>query len=89
MPSGCTMKFLASDIRGKTVMTDEGLMLGRLRNVVVEERTGELTTILIEPAEDVDPRVFRRDPRGFLAFPFENVRSVRDVIVVSTANAMA
>ena len=78
------MKILASDIRGKTVMSDEGIMLGRLRNIVVDERTGELSQVLIEPADDVDPRLFKRDQRGYLAFPFENVRSVRDVIVVST-----
>ncbi len=78
------MKMLASDIRGKTVMSDEGIMLGRLRNIVVDSNTGDLSQVLIEPAEDVDPRLFKRDARGYLAFPFENVRSVRDVIVVTT-----
>ncbi|MHB8604724.1 MAG: PRC-barrel domain-containing protein [Thermoplasmatota archaeon] len=78
------MKLLASDIKGKTVMSDEGLMLGRLRNVVVDEKTGDLAQVLVEPAEDVDPRLFKRDNRGYLVFPFENVKSVRDVIVVST-----
>lgn len=78
------MKLLASDIRGKTVMSDEGLMLGRLRNIVADEKTGDLSQVLIEPSEDVDPRLFRRDQRGYLVFPFENVKSVRDVLVVST-----
>lgn len=79
-----TMKLLATDIRGKTVMSDEGTMLGRLRNVTVNERSGELAEVLIEPADDVDPRLFKRDSRGYVCFPFDNVRSVRDVIVVST-----
>ncbi|HVL48419.1 MAG TPA: PRC-barrel domain-containing protein [Candidatus Thermoplasmatota archaeon] len=83
------MKLLASDIKGKTVMSDEGMMLGRLRNIVLEEKSGELTQVLIEPAEDIDPRLYRRDQRGFLVFPFENIRAVRDVIVVSTVNAGA
>ncbi len=78
------MKLLATDIRGKTVMSDEGTMLGRLRNVTANERTGELTEVLVEPADDVDPRLFKRDARGYVVFPFENVKSVRDVIVVST-----
>ncbi|MHB8586333.1 MAG: PRC-barrel domain-containing protein [Thermoplasmatota archaeon] len=80
---------LASDLRGKTVMSDEGMMLGRLRNITTEEKTGELVQVLIEPAEDVDPRLFKRDNRGYLVFPFENVKSVRDVIVVTTVNATA
>ena len=78
------MKLLATDIRGKTVMSDDGTMLGRLRNVSVNERTGELAEVLVEPADDVDPRLFKRDGRGYVVFPFENVKSVRDVIVVST-----
>lgn len=79
------MKIMASDLRGKTVMSDEGLMLGRLRNLVINEHTGDLTHVLIEPGEDVDTRLFKRDKRGYLVFGFEAVRSVRDVIVVGTA----
>ncbi|MEA3200607.1 MAG: hypothetical protein QOE90_2035 [Thermoplasmata archaeon] len=81
---GALMKLLATDIRGKTVMSDDGTMLGRLRNVSVNERTGELAEVLVEPADDVDPRLFKRDNRGYVVFPFENVKSIRDVIVVST-----
>ena len=79
------MKVLASDVRGKTVMSKEGLMLGRLRNIVINEATGDLSQILVEPAEDIDPRLFKRDNRGYLLFGFDAVRSVRDVVVVSAA----
>jgi sporulation protein YlmC with PRC-barrel domain len=79
------MKIMASDLRGKTVMSDEGLMLGRLRNLIINEGTGDLTHVLVEPGEDVDTRLFKRDKRGYLVFPFDSVRNVRDVIVVATA----
>jgi sporulation protein YlmC with PRC-barrel domain len=79
------MKIMASDLRGKTVMSDEGLMLGRLRNIIINEGTGDLTHVLVEPGEDVDTRLFKRDKRGYLVFPFESVKNVRDVIVVATA----
>ncbi|MBI4393756.1 MAG: PRC-barrel domain-containing protein [Euryarchaeota archaeon] len=78
------MKILASDIRGKTVMSDEGLMLGRLRNVVVNTESGDLSQVLVEPSEDVDPRLFKRDPKGYILFPFEAVKSIKDVIVIET-----
>ncbi|HVL87465.1 MAG TPA: PRC-barrel domain-containing protein [Candidatus Thermoplasmatota archaeon] len=78
------MRILASEVKGKTVMSDEGMMIGRLRNVVVEDKTGELTQVLVEPSDDVDPRLFKRDDRGYLVFPFDAVKSVRDVIVIST-----
>lgn len=79
------MKIMASDLRGKTVMSDEGLMLGRLRNIIINEGTGDLTHVLVEPGEDVDTRLFKRDKRGYLVFEFGAVRSVRDVIVVNAA----
>lgn len=79
------MKIMASDLRGKTVMSDEGLMLGRLRNIIINEGTGDLTHVLVEPGEDVDTRLFKRDKRGYLVFEFAAVRSVRDVIVVNAA----
>lgn len=80
------MKVLASELQGKTVMSDEGLMLGRLRNIQMNEATGNLTNVLIEPSGDVDPRLFKRDDRGYLLFPFQNVKAVRDVIIMDTAN---
>ena len=51
------MKLLESDLRGKTVMSEEGLYLGILRNSLVDERTGQLLSILVEPSEDIDPRL--------------------------------
>ncbi len=79
------MKLLATELKGKTVMSDDGLMLGRLRNLELSKATGELTNVLIEPSGDVDPRLFERDDRGYLIFPFKNVKAVRDVIIMQTA----
>jgi len=76
------MKILENDLRGKTVMTEEGLYLGILRNSTVDERTGALLNILIEPSEDVDPRLYHLDTQGHLIFPFETIKSVKDVIII-------
>jgi sporulation protein YlmC with PRC-barrel domain len=76
------MKILENDLRGKTVMTEEGLYLGILRNSTVDERTGALLNILIEPSEDVDPRLYHLDNQGHLIFPFETIKSVKDVIII-------
>lgn len=80
------MKVLATELKGKTVMSDDGLMLGRLRNIEMNEATGDLENVLIEPSGDVDPRLFKRDERGYLIFPFENVKAVRDVIIMDQAS---
>jgi len=79
------MNVLATDLKGKTVMSDEGLLLGRLRNVLMNPKTGDLTQLLVEPGDDVDPRLFKRDPRGYLVFDISALRSVRDVILITAS----
>ncbi|MCK4332156.1 MAG: PRC-barrel domain-containing protein [Thermoplasmatales archaeon] len=78
------MKVLESELRGKTVMSEEGLYLGILRNSLVDEKTGSLLGILIEPSEDIDPRLYHLDDMGHLVFPFENIKSVKDVVIIGS-----
>ncbi len=76
------MKITESELRGKTVMSEEGLYLGILTNSTVEERTGQLMNILIEPSDDVDPRLYHLDNQGHLVFPFNSIKSVKDVVII-------
>ena len=76
------MKITETDLRGKSVMTEEGLYLGVMRNTTVDVKTGELVGILVEPSDDVDPRLYHLDDQGHLVFPFESVKSVKDVIII-------
>jgi sporulation protein YlmC with PRC-barrel domain len=79
---GKIMKITESELRGKTVMSEEGLYLGILRNSTVEERTGQLMNVLIEPSDDVDPRLYHLDNQGHLVFPFNTIKSVKDVVII-------
>ena len=76
------MKLLESDLRGKTVMSEEGLYLGIMRNTTVDAKTGTLLNILIEPSDDIDPRLYHLDKQGHLVFPFSTIKSVKDVIII-------
>jgi sporulation protein YlmC with PRC-barrel domain len=78
------MKVLESDLRGKTVMSEDGTYLGILRNSLVDEKTGSLKSILIEPSDDIDPRLYHLDELGHLVFPFESIKSVKDVVIVGS-----
>ena len=69
-------------MRGKRVMSDEGMYLGTLRNITVDEKTGQLDNIMVEPSDKIDSRLYNQDERGYLLFPFKAVKSVRDVIVI-------
>ena len=75
------MKEFVTRLEGKTVMTEDGQLLGILVDFIVETRTGKIESMLVEPAESVDPRQFRTDPKGHLVLPIKVMRSVRDVIV--------
>jgi len=76
------MKITENELRGKTVMSEEGLYLGVMRNSTVNSKTGGLISILVEPSEDVDPRLYHLDDQGRLIFPFESIKSVKDVIII-------
>ncbi len=76
------MKVTEDELRGKTVMSREGLYLGVLRNITVDGKTGTLRNILIEPSEDVDPRLYHLDKQGHLIFSFDSIKSVKDVVII-------
>jgi sporulation protein YlmC with PRC-barrel domain len=76
------LRITENELRGKTVMTEEGLYLGIMRNTTVDVRTGELRGVLIEPSDDVDPRLYHLDEQGRLVFPFDSIKSVKDVIII-------
>ena len=76
------MKITENELRGKTVMTEEGLYLGIMRNSTVDPKTGSLVGILVEPSDDVDPRLYHLDNEGRLVFPFDSIKSVKDVIII-------
>ena len=76
------MKITENKLRGKTVMSEEGLYLGIMRNSTVDAKTGELYDILVEPSDDVDPRLYHLNDQGHLVFPFNSIKSVKDVIII-------
>lgn len=78
------MKITEDQLRGKTVMSEEGLYLGILRNSTVDEVTGELIDVLVEPSDDIDPRLYHLDKNGNLVFPFSSIKSVKDVVIIGT-----
>jgi sporulation protein YlmC with PRC-barrel domain len=76
------MKITEDALRGKTVMSEEGLYLGIMRNSTVDVKTGKLVGLLVEPSDDVDPRLYHQDNKGNLMFPFDSIKSVKDVIII-------
>ncbi len=76
------MKVMENEIRGKKVMSHEGLYLGIIKNITVDEKTGKLIDLIVEPSDKIDPRLYHQNEEGYLIFPFDSVKSVKDVVVL-------
>lgn len=63
-------------------MTNDGQILGMIENFIVDTTTGELHHVLVIPAEEIEPRLYNTDAQGRLVLPFQNMRAVRDVVVM-------
>jgi len=80
------MKVFATEMHGKTVMTEDGQILGVLDDFLLETKTGRILSLLVSPAESVEARLFKTDPEGRLILSFRSMKSVRDVIVTQLAD---
>ena len=83
--AGHGMKVFATQLKGKTVMTEDGQILGILADFMIETKTGRIRSMLVSPAESVETRLFKTDPEGRLILNFRTMKAVRDVIVTQLA----
>ena len=81
------MRKFITELKGKTVMTNDGQILGMIENFLVNTTTGEIQNCLVVPAEEVESRLYKTDAQGRLVLPFSEMRAVRDVVVMSVSNA--
>lgn len=79
------MKLFATELRGKTVMTEDGQILGVLSDFIMDTKTGKIASILVSPAEHVEARLFKTDAEGRLILSFKTMKAVKDVIVTQLA----
>lgn len=75
-------KVFESDIRGKKIMSKDGLYLGILRDSLTDEKTGLVTSVLVEPSEELDTKLYHLDDSGNLVVSFDSIRSVDDDTIV-------
>ena len=77
------MKFFSNDILGKEVLSGDGKHLGYVNNIVADTKTGKVLHLLLEPSEEVDYRKFRTDSQSRIVLPFNKVKSIKDVVIMS------
>jgi len=84
--SPARMKRFATELSGKTVMTEDGQVLGVLDDFLVDTKTGRIQSLVVSPAESVETRLFKTDPKGRLLLSFRSLKAVKDVIVTQLAD---
>ena len=74
---------LASRLRGMTVVTDRGLHLGRLSDLMIDENTGAILSLVIKPAEKGLLDNLPKDDKGMPVISYSSVIAIKELIVVN------
>jgi len=73
---------IAKQLAGKKVISNEGEELGKLVDVYIQETTGKLENLLLEPNPDsVTVRQLQKE-EGLVLVPYSAVMSIGDYIIV-------
>lgn len=74
---------LASNLRDRKVLTDRGLRVGRIFDIIADENDGRLETLVIEPESQEITQEISVDEDGNALLPFSSVVAIKDYIIVS------
>ena len=71
-----------SELRGKTVMSSDGQMLGIVENIIINPETGSLSKLKVLPSDEVNLQAFELDENESVILPFGSISSIKNVVVV-------
>ena len=74
-------KTLARSLSKKKIMTNDGKMIGTLKNIIVDVDTGQIVDLIIHPDPSFDTTGYRVESDR-LFINFEAVKDIKDYIVV-------
>ncbi len=73
---------LARQISGKKVITNDGEEFGRLVDVNINELTGKIEELIVEPNPDNSLAEDMRQDDGLIACPYDAVLAVGDFVII-------
>lgn len=77
---------IARQLSGKKVITNEGEDFGRLVDLNVNEVSGKIETLVLEPNPDSELASKMRKEDGMVLIPYESVLAVGDFVIVEKRN---
>ncbi|KUO42915.1 MAG: hypothetical protein APU95_00230 [Hadesarchaea archaeon YNP_N21] len=76
-------QILASRLRGANTVTDRGLRVGQLIDMIVDEATGKILTLVVRPTVKGPLGDLPKDEYGNVLIPYGCVVAIRDYVVVN------
>lgn len=77
---------IARQLSGKKIITNDGEDFGRLVDVNINEVTGKVENLVIEPNPDSQGAGKLRKEDGMVLIPYEAVTAVGDYVIVEKRN---
>jgi sporulation protein YlmC with PRC-barrel domain len=74
-------RILARQLSKKKIMTNDGKVIGTLKNITVDDETGQVIDLIIHPDSSFDSSGYRLEGDK-LYINFEAVKDIKDYIVV-------
>ena len=74
---------MASRIRAIGVISDRGMQVGRLDDILFDEKDGKIQSLVVRPISKETLGNIPRDSSGNALIPFSAVMSIRDFIVIN------
>jgi len=67
--------------KGQPIRNIHGLHLGYFKGSMIDERTGLVQSVLVEPSEHIDAGMYPRDEQGYLILPSDAIHPLDSAII--------
>ena len=74
---------MASKLRAIGVISDRGMQVGRLDDILFDEKDGKIQSLVVRPISKEMLENTPRDSSGNVLIPFSAVMSIRDFIIIN------
>lgn len=82
------MKTKKDDLIGKTVMSKEGLIIGKIRDIDENKKIKEIKTTLIKPSKQINLNTLKLNKQGEIIIPFKSLTKVKNIFIFEELNQM-
>jgi sporulation protein YlmC with PRC-barrel domain len=76
-------QIFSNRLKGIGILTDKGIQIGQLRDIVIDEGNGKILALSVKLAKGVTLQGLQKDEGGNPLIPFSAVLAMRDYIVVN------